>query len=40
MKVETKPLEFPVPAVLKQKFGNDPRFKPAFEALTPGRQRG
>jgi len=36
----TKPSEFPVPAELKEKFRKDPRFKRAFEALTPGRQRG
>src|SRR5207253_1309023 len=40
MKVATKPPEFPVPEELKKKFRNDPRFKRAFEALTPGRQRG
>jgi uncharacterized protein YdeI (YjbR/CyaY-like superfamily) len=40
MKVKTKPQEFPVPEELKQKFRNDPRFKRAFETLTPGRQRG
>src|SRR5215831_5648766 len=40
MKVETKPRELPVPEELKEKFRNDPRFKRAFEALTPGRQRG
>jgi uncharacterized protein YdeI (YjbR/CyaY-like superfamily) len=39
-KVKTKPREFPVPAELKAKFRSDPRFKRAFEALTPGRQRG
>jgi uncharacterized protein YdeI (YjbR/CyaY-like superfamily) len=39
-KVERKPPEFPVPEELKQKFRKDPRFKRAFEALTPGRQRG
>ncbi|HLH86930.1 MAG TPA: YdeI/OmpD-associated family protein [Xanthobacteraceae bacterium] len=39
-KVETKPRELPVPAELKQKFRDDPRFRRAFEALTPGRQRG
>ena len=32
--------EFPLPKELKEKFRNDPRFKRAFEALTPGRQRG
>jgi uncharacterized protein YdeI (YjbR/CyaY-like superfamily) len=31
--------EFPVPEELKAKFRKDPRFKRAFEALTPGRQR-
>ena len=40
MKVEKKPAQFPVPEELKEKFRNDPRFKRAFEALTPGRQRG
>lgn len=40
MKVETKPPEFPVPHELKEKFRNDPLFKRAYEALTPGRQRG
>ena len=40
LKVETKPRAFPVPAELKAKFRSDPRFKRAFEALTPGRQRG
>ncbi len=39
-KVETKPRKLPVPAELTQKFRSDPRFKKAFEALTPGRQRG
>jgi uncharacterized protein YdeI (YjbR/CyaY-like superfamily) len=39
-KVETSPPEFPVPEELKEKFRNDPRLKRAFEALTPGRQRG
>src|SRR5579875_2232829 len=40
MKVETKPPKIPVPKELKEKFRDDPRFKRAFEALTPGRQRG
>jgi uncharacterized protein YdeI (YjbR/CyaY-like superfamily) len=40
MKVATKPPELPVPEELKEKFRNDPKFKRAFEALTPGRQRG
>lgn len=39
-KVETKPRELPVPDELAAKFRKDPRFKRAFEALTPGRQRG
>ena len=29
-----------MPEELKEKFRNDPRFRCAFEALTPGRQRG
>jgi uncharacterized protein YdeI (YjbR/CyaY-like superfamily) len=40
MKVETKPRKIPVPEELKAKFRKDPGFKQAFEALTPGRQRG
>ena len=40
LKVETKPPEFPLPEELKQKFRGDPQFKHAFDALTPGRQRG
>jgi len=40
LRVETKRSELPVPAELKEKFRRDPRFKRAFEALTPGRQRG
>jgi uncharacterized protein YdeI (YjbR/CyaY-like superfamily) len=40
LKVETKPRELPVPDELAQKFRKDPKFKRAFEALTPGRQRG
>jgi uncharacterized protein YdeI (YjbR/CyaY-like superfamily) len=39
-KVETKPRELAVPAELAETFRKDPRFKRAFEALTPGRQRG
>ena len=31
--------DYPVPAELTEKFRKDPRFKRAFEALTPGRQR-
>jgi len=40
LKVETKPVELPVPAELKDKLRKDPPFKRAFEALTPGRRRG
>jgi uncharacterized protein YdeI (YjbR/CyaY-like superfamily) len=40
LKVETKPRELPVPEELKAAFRKNPRFKRAFEALTPGRQRG
>src|SRR6202012_3699296 len=40
MKVETAPQEFAVPEELTEKFRKDPKFKRAFEALTPGRQRG
>jgi uncharacterized protein YdeI (YjbR/CyaY-like superfamily) len=40
LKVETKRPELPVPDELKEKFRSDPRLKRAFEALTPGRQRG
>jgi uncharacterized protein YdeI (YjbR/CyaY-like superfamily) len=40
LKVETKPPEIPVPEELREKFRSDPRFRRAFEALTPGRQRG
>ena len=32
--------DFPVPEELSERFRQDPRFKRAFEALTPGRQRG
>ncbi|MBL9018789.1 MAG: YdeI/OmpD-associated family protein [Myxococcales bacterium] len=39
-KVETKPRTLPVPDELAAKFRADPRFERAFEALTPGRQRG
>jgi uncharacterized protein YdeI (YjbR/CyaY-like superfamily) len=31
--------DFPVPEELRERFRRDARFKPAFEALTPGRQR-
>lgn len=40
LKVTTKPRELPVPDELREAFENDPRFRRAFEALTPGRQRG
>src|ERR1041385_9118230 len=40
LKVQKKPRELPVPEELKEKFHKDPLFKRAFEALTPGRQRG
>lgn len=40
LKVETKPLELPMPEELKMKFRENPRFKRAFDELTPGRQRG
>ena len=40
LRVETKPRDFPVPEELTERFRKDPRFKRAFEALTPGRQRG
>ena len=40
LKVETKPPELPVPEELKEKFRHDPQFERAFEALTPGRQKG
>jgi uncharacterized protein YdeI (YjbR/CyaY-like superfamily) len=40
MKVETKPPVFPTSEELQEKFRTDPKFKRAFEALTPGRQRG
>ena len=39
-RVETKPRALPLPAELTEKFRDDPRLKRAFEALTPGRQRG
>ncbi len=32
--------DFPVPEELTERFRKDPRFKRAFDALTPGRQRG
>ena len=35
-----KTSDFPVPDELTERFRKDPRFKRAFAALTPGRQRG
>jgi uncharacterized protein YdeI (YjbR/CyaY-like superfamily) len=35
-----KTSDFPVPEELKERFRTDPRLKRAFDALTPGRQRG
>jgi len=40
LKVQAKPAELPVPEELQKKFREDVRLKRAFEALTPGRQRG
>lgn len=41
LKVEYKKTEeFPIPAELRSKFDEIPELKTAFEALTPGRQRG
>ena len=41
LRVEKKKTEeFPVPLELKARFRTEPRFKAAFKALTPGRQRG
>lgn len=37
---QKKTSDYPVPDELTEKFRRDPRFKRAFEALTPGRQRG
>jgi uncharacterized protein YdeI (YjbR/CyaY-like superfamily) len=34
-----KTSDLPVPEELRERFRRDPRFKRAFEALTPGRQR-
>jgi len=35
-----KTSDYPVPTELSEQFRKDPRFKRAFDALTPGRQRG
>lgn len=41
LRVERKKTsDFPVPEELAERFRKDARFKRAFEALTPGRQRG
>jgi uncharacterized protein YdeI (YjbR/CyaY-like superfamily) len=40
LKVNSPPTEYPTPDELTAKFRSDPAFKRAFEALTPGRQRG
>ncbi len=40
LRMEPKKIsDFPLPEELTQRFRRDPRFKRAFEALTPGRQR-
>jgi uncharacterized protein YdeI (YjbR/CyaY-like superfamily) len=40
LRVEKKKTsDYPVPGELRETFRKDPRFKKAFEALTPGRQR-
>jgi uncharacterized protein YdeI (YjbR/CyaY-like superfamily) len=40
LKVETKAPELAAPEELEEKFRDDPQFERAFQALTPGRQRG
>ncbi|MFL1011754.1 YdeI/OmpD-associated family protein [Flavisericum labens] len=40
LKIEFKKNPEPIPEELEQKFEEDPVLKSAFEALTPGRQRG
>ena len=41
MRLEKKKTsDYPVPQELTERFRQDPRFKRAFDALTPGRQRG
>src|SRR5215472_610613 len=39
LRVESKPVNLPLPDELKERFRQEPRLKIAFEALTPGRQR-
>jgi uncharacterized protein YdeI (YjbR/CyaY-like superfamily) len=38
--VKKKTSDFPVPEELTERFRRDPSFRRAFDALTPGRQRG
>ena len=40
VRVEARPVKLAVPDELAAKFGDDPQFRRAFDALTPGRQRG
>lgn len=41
LRIEKKPTSaYPVPQELTDKLRKDPQFRKAFEALTPGRQRG
>jgi uncharacterized protein YdeI (YjbR/CyaY-like superfamily) len=40
LKVEVEKTEIKIPEELQNKFNKNPAFKTAFEALTPGRQRG
>lgn len=40
MKVETRAVPEPIPAELSEMYGKVPGLQKAFEALTPGRQRG
>lgn len=40
IKIETRKTDFNLPDELLQKFAENPQLKLAFEALTPGRQRG
>jgi uncharacterized protein YdeI (YjbR/CyaY-like superfamily) len=39
LRMKKKKTDFPVPDELTERFRSNPRFKRAFEALTPGRQR-
>ncbi|HVX73064.1 MAG TPA: DUF1801 domain-containing protein [Devosia sp.] len=40
VRVEARPVKLAVPDELAAKFRDDPQFRRAFDALTPGRQRG